>query len=165
MIKRAQGEEIDSKALKGNQRRGVKERWKSFNGRWGGIKGQWEGTKGQWKGIKGQWGGILKGNEEALMGDKRCCRVTKGVLRWQRSIKWLWRCDKGRQEYVFVAFRSTPLLCNWRLFCRPLTPLLCPECPFSLTHLCCNWRPFRHSLMPLLGSERLSIVLQLFVVF
>ena len=104
-----------------------------------------------------RWGGILKGNEKALMGDKRRYRATEGVISWESGIKVLWRCAERRQECVFVAFRSTPLLCNWRPFCRPLTPLLLPERSFSLTPLCCNWRPFRRPLLPLLRPERLSI--------
>ena len=46
------------------------------------------------------------------MGDKRRYRATEGVLRRQRDIKGLCRCAKRRQECVFVAFRTTPLLCN-----------------------------------------------------
>ena len=46
------------------------------------------------------------------MGDKRRYRATEGVLRQQRGIKRICWCVKRRQECVFVAFRSTPLLCN-----------------------------------------------------
>ena len=46
------------------------------------------------------------------MGDKRRYRATEGVLRRQRDIKGLCRCAKRRQECVFLAFRTTPLLCN-----------------------------------------------------
>ena len=95
------------------------------------------------------------------MGDKRRYRATKGVLRRQRGIKGLCRWAKRRKECVFVVFRSTRLLCNWRPFRRPLPPLLRPEHSFSLTLLCCHWRPFRHPLMPLLRPERLSIALLL----
>ena len=86
------------------------------------------------------------------MGDKRRYRATQGVIRWQRGIKGLWRCAKRRHEWVFIAFKSTPLLCNWGPFRRPLMRLLCPEHPFlfnvSLLQLKVFPSPFNASFSP-----------------
>ena len=97
------------------------------------------------------------------MADKRRYRATEGVIRWQRGTKGLCRCAKKRQECVFVAFRSTPLLCNWRPFRRPSMYLLLPEHPSSLTLLCCNWRPFCAILLAYIVSERFSISIHHYV--